>query len=355
MSTENQNTNTSLPDLLKPFTISEGQKGLLTKEFSELLQKAELAAKSAFSVKVATAADTEQIERAKLGFEYVSELLKGVDATHKELKRDYLEGGRAVDAVKNSLKGILEPAKEYLRSQKDFIKLQKAAEEAALYEARLSLIDPYIAFTPINQMWGKMKQDEFDLILSNAKTAKENFELAEKLRIENEAIEAEKKRLDQIQKDLELRELRAKQAEADRLLQAEREATAKAEKEIFAQREAVLKAEREREAEKLRAEQAEREAQKAKDEAAKAEKKASEFIAAIQVPVANDAIKNDRFAPTAPAPLQAIKAKSIVEVTNEIKSIFEGALNVRSANLDNLKQFKTNVLGWCEWALQNCK
>lgn len=354
MSTE-QKTNTSLPDLLSPFAISEGQKGHLTKEFGDLLKKAELLAKTAYGIKVADASDTEQIERAKSGFEYASELSKDIDSAHKIGKKDFLEGGRALDCLKNALKSIVDPAKDYLKTQKDFVKLQKAAEEAALYESRILLIEPYMAFTPINQLWGKMKEDEFQLILSNAKTAKENFDLAEKLRIENEAMEAEKKRIEQAQKDLELRELRAKQAEADRLLQAEREATAKAEKEAAAQREAVLKAEREAAAEKLRAEQAEREAQKAKEETAKAEKKASEFIAAIQVPVANDAIKNDRFAPAAPAPLQAIKAKSILEVTNEIKAAFDGALNVRSSNLPNLDNFKKNVLGWCEWAVENCK
>jgi membrane protein involved in colicin uptake len=76
---------------------------------------------------------TELMQQAKEGADYLRETRQMVEGLHKDLKARALAEGRLVDSVKKFLIGEFEPLENHLKTQRDFVKIQaakKAAEEA---------------------------------------------------------------------------------------------------------------------------------------------------------------------------------------------------------------------------------
>ncbi len=81
---------------------------------------------------------TENIEQAKEIKKDIRTLTKAIEARHKELKKFYLDGGRAVDGQKNKLIGIVEP--EYDRFSMEIAAVEQIEKDEKTRKERATLL-----------------------------------------------------------------------------------------------------------------------------------------------------------------------------------------------------------------------
>jgi colicin import membrane protein len=155
----------------------------------------------------------------------------GTEKIHKDLKSFYLNGGRFVDAWKNTQLFAASEKEKTLKAIEDHFENQERERLEKLRISRIELLKPYTEIEPMGL--AHMEQAVFDNLLSGFKLAFEVRIAAEKKAEEERlaAIEAEKKR----QEEMRLENIR---------LQKEAE---KREKQIIAEREKVRKENEERE------------------------------------------------------------------------------------------------------------
>lgn len=218
------------------------------------------------------------------------ELRLKIDAKHKELKKGALEYGRAVDAEKKRLRGLLEPGENHLKAirqeeddRKAKIKAEKEAKERARVDGIRSKIDNIVRLgsVDITSVDSGVIQDRLDQVVAIEITEEEYMEFTEEAsaaadnayvnvkkaleaRLEWEEKEvARKKEEERLKKQ---REEQAKEAERleeeNRKLEEKKAEVAKEEERKRIEKEAREKAERELK-EKEEAERLERERQEA--------------------------------------------------------------------------------------------
>jgi DNA repair exonuclease SbcCD ATPase subunit len=177
----------------------------------------------------------------KAGFKAVHEarmVVKGkrveVEKRRKELKADALEYGKLVDSAAKSLTALLEPIESHLQAEEDAIteakekiKREKAEAEAKRLQARLDQLIAVESRLPAASVQ-VMSDEEFATTLNEAKRAfaerqekaKAEAEAARqeaiRMAAEREALEAERKRLADIEKQQQAEAAKQK-AEADRI------------------------------------------------------------------------------------------------------------------------------------------
>lgn len=178
----------------------------------------------------------------------------GTEKIHKELKAFYLNGGRFVDAWKNTQLFAASEKEKTLKAIEDhFENLEKERIEK-LRLSRFELLKPYTEIEPMGL--GLMQQEVFDNYLSGVKLAHETKVAAEKKAEEERlaAIEAERKRQEEIR--LENERLKKEAEKKEKELKVEREKAEKERKRIEAEREAerqkALEEQRKKDAENQR-------------------------------------------------------------------------------------------------------
>ena len=199
----------------------------------------------------------------------------GTEKIHKDLKAFYLNGGRFVDAFKNTQAFASGEKEKTLKAIEDHFENQERERLEKLRTERLELLQPYTEIEPL--ALGHMEQTVFDNYLTGVKLAHEQRIAAEKkaeedrlAAIEAERVKQEKIRLDNVrlQKEAKERErLMAAEREKARVEQEriEKERAAEREKAERTNRELEEKARKEREArEKIEAESKAREAARLK-------------------------------------------------------------------------------------------
>lgn len=164
------------------------------------------------------------------------------EKTRKREKQYILVSGRAVDAIANAIKSVIEPLEERMKGFEEFDERLKAERLANLRTEREGLLRPWLpedAEMPPVEM---MTQGMFDQYLQ---TAKDQFEKAEK----EEAARVEAERKEKEEQAAALKKLQEENAQ----LQAEKEAAAKEAAALKAQEEArqIAAAQKQKEAEAL--------------------------------------------------------------------------------------------------------
>ena len=203
----------------------------------------------------------------------------GAVAAHKEVKADYLAGGRVCDAAKNWLLETIEPVEESMRAAEEFAERAEAARITQKRIEREPLLIQYGVDPSLYTQLGAMPEGAWIQALNGAKLAYEariaaeakieadRLASIEQDRLERERIKAENERLAEenrrIAEAARVAEEAAKQeriaaaaavaaeAERVRLAQVEAERVAKAERDAIG---AKAKAEREAAAKKARLE-----------------------------------------------------------------------------------------------------
>jgi hypothetical protein len=149
----------------------------------------------------------------------------GTAEIHKNLKAFYLNGGRFVDAFKNTQAFASGEKEKTLKAIEDHFENMEFERMKKLREARVELLKPYSDIEPL--ALGSMQQDVFDNYLAGVKLAHETKIAAEK--------KAEEDRLAKEKADAEAREeqrlenikLKAEAEEKERLVEIERKKNAK--------------------------------------------------------------------------------------------------------------------------------
>lgn len=243
----------------------------LREAFAPLLAKAQEWTASAQAIRVTSADDKAGMKLARDSRLALRSKRIEVEKTRVRLKADALAYGKAVDAIANQIKSLIEPIEAHLLEQETFAERAAEAERkrvaAAREEALRALGTDPAAYADL----GAMTEEVWSAALTAAKAAQaareEAARQAEAARIEAERLAAERAEAERVARE----KAEAERAERERL-QAEENARLRAERdrveaEHAAERrriEAEAKAEREaaekarREAEQLRA-QAERE------------------------------------------------------------------------------------------------
>jgi hypothetical protein len=154
----------------------------------------------------------------------------GTEKIHKDLKSFYLNGGRFVDAWKNTQLFAASEKEKTLKAIEDHFENQERERLEKLRISRIELLKPYTEIEPMGL--AHMEQAVFDNLLSGFKLAFEVRIAAEKKAEEERlaAIEAEKKR----QEEMRLENIRLQKEAEER------------EKQIIAEREKVRKEAEER-------------------------------------------------------------------------------------------------------------
>ena len=228
-----------------------------------------------------------------------------IDEKHKELKKDALEYGRAVDAEKNRLKDLLEPGEEHLKSirkaeddRKDTIKAEKERIEQERVDGirsnistiqRYEILDPVMDSNDIKsrlsglekieitgelfQEFTQEAQKVFDGVFSNvhnALIARIKWEKEEmKRKVEADRLEKQRVEQEEAQKKIDADKATI-QAEKDNIARDKREAEIKEKARQDTLNEAKDKAEAEEKA-KVAKEKAEAE-EKARKESLRPDK-----------------------------------------------------------------------------------
>lgn len=173
----------------------------------------------------------------------------GTADIHKNLKAFYLNGGRFVDAFKNTQAFASGEKEKTLKAIEDHFENQERERIEKLRTERLELLKPYTDIEPL--ALGHMQQDVFNNYLTGVKLAHEQRIAAEKKAEEDRiaAIEAERIKQEKIRKE-NIR-LKKEAEEKEKALQAEREQIRKENEE----KERLAEIERKKNAEILKAQQ----------------------------------------------------------------------------------------------------
>jgi len=198
-------------------------------QFGDYFKIADEWEKKAKMIVVNDVSQKADMQMARVGRLFLRDKINDVEKFRKQLKDQYVRGGRAVDTVAHFLKDLMIPTRDYLHEQENFIKIKQAEET-------------------------ERKRLEVEQEAEQKRIAAE--------KAESERIE--KERLDNIR-------LRKEADAKEKEMEAEREAAEKKQREIKEAAEKKFEAERQRNATKLRKEQEKSEAERKERERIQAE------------------------------------------------------------------------------------
>lgn len=139
------------------------------------LQAQEWLAK-AKGIKVTDASQTDLMKGAREARLALRQIRISVNAKHKELKEDALRYGQALDKIKRTLNGMIEPIETVLQEQEDFVKTQEAKAKKELFSKRATLLTDQNFMTMEEAMkfpLAEMGDEAFENMLAGFKIAKE--------------------------------------------------------------------------------------------------------------------------------------------------------------------------------------
>lgn len=249
----------------------------------------------AMAIVVTDESQTDLMAQARTGRLFLKQTRVALGKTKDRLKRRSIDEGKAIQAIYNSLKDLIEPLEDHLDKQENFIEIRESARKDNLQMERASILEPLGVDVTLYDL-REMPEESFNELVRSRKESvrlkkeeddrleKERLEKEEADRIERERVEKENKklRLEAAEREKELAAEREKQAEENRKKEAELE------KERKAKREAELKAEFEKK-EKDKALRREQTAKAAKAKAVE-DKKLAETTADEKVLIARRAI-----------------------------------------------------------------
>lgn len=139
-------------------------------------------------ITVLSAGDNEAVEAAKEMRKEVRSMRLNCEAEKKGLKAETNRFNKVVDTINKYIVDNCKEAESHLEAQEKFAENELAKER----EAIAAEFTEYIAQ---NLKFGRMKQGEFDLLISNAKLAKAGAEAIENERVAKEKAALEKQEI----------------------------------------------------------------------------------------------------------------------------------------------------------------
>ena len=165
----------------------------ITDEFAPYEVKINAWIGEASRIRVHSVDDKEAMAKAKELGKFVSSTLTKVENRRKQLKRESLDVGRAIDAAANKFKGLLEPLRDDLKAKAEFEKrlLEAQANEKRLY--RVNAMAQYGGLVDAETMM--LSDEEFEELVADTKAKKEKAD------VEYENQLAERRKVDNLYKE----------------------------------------------------------------------------------------------------------------------------------------------------------
>ena len=186
--------------LIKDAGLEPEKEKALTENFQACFALAAEWEEKAKTIVVTDASQTTDMKIARLGRLALREKRIDIEKTRKRLKEQSLREGKAIDAIANTLKRLIEPIEEYLDQQEHYVEL-KAAKEAAEKAER-------------EKKEAEAKAEEERI----AREAAEREE-RERIRIENERLRKEKEEADRLRQEAEKKAADEKRAADEKVRQ----------------------------------------------------------------------------------------------------------------------------------------
>ena len=220
--------------------LDTAKSAIITERFADYETKAAEWAEKAQALTVTNEGQKAEMKMAREGRLFLRQLRLAVENTRKELKDDYLQGGRAVDAVAKHLIGLIQPTEKYLEEQEGFAVRAAAERKEALRARRHAALADYTADPNVYAL-ADLSEESFMELLNGFVAARE-AKIAAELKAEADQLAAAESEQLRLAVEAEARE--AQQMENERLKAeaTEREAAMKAERQAAEQ--ARLDAER---------------------------------------------------------------------------------------------------------------
>lgn len=254
---------------------------VITERFADYETKAAEWATKAAALTVTDESQKAEMKMAREGRLFMRQLRLTVESTRKELKDDYLQGGRAVDAVAKHLIGLIQPTEKYLEEQEGFAVRAAAERKEALRATRYAALAEYTADPNVYAL-AELSEEAYMELLNGLFAAREAKQEAARKQAEADRLADEEA---EIARAADAAERIRVRAENERL-QAE-----------AAQREAAMKAEREAaEQARLKAEWDAAELRLAAEKKAAAERRTIEAKAAADKAAADALLRQEREA-----------------------------------------------------------
>jgi hypothetical protein len=227
----------------------------IQKNFVDYFNMVDEFAKKAGMIKVTDSSQKTDMQMARVLRLALRDIRIKADKKRKELKEDSLRYGKAVQGVYNVLEYMIIPIEKTLEEQENFIEIQAEKIRLELRQKRLEHSACVFEYMPIGIDLGTITEEQYLVIYNDAQN-KLTEKIAYEKRLEQEKIDAEKARLEEIarieeeKKKIEAENLRLKK-ERERLEAEER-------KRIAEQRELEQKRKQEEDAIKAKREAEER-------------------------------------------------------------------------------------------------
>ena len=182
-----------IDELIGTGVIEKTKADYIKEKFEDFTQAIEEWCEKANAIVVTEETQKELMAEAREGRLLLKAKRIEVEKTRKSLKDQSLNEGRLIDSVAKYLTGLIEPAEKHLELQEKFIEIQEQNKRIQLKADRTELLQPYKDVIDPNSIQLDLITDEaFTSILNYAKFAQENKK-AEALRLQEQAIENERK------------------------------------------------------------------------------------------------------------------------------------------------------------------
>jgi len=228
--------------IIEESILEKSKADFLIEKFAGYFDIAKEWEEKAKAIKITDKSQKTEMEMAGVACKFLAEKRIAIEKARKELKESSLREGQAIDKIAKALTALIEPTEQYLKLQKDFIKIKEAEEKAELFR--------------IAQEKAEAERIEAEKIAELERIEKMRIEAEEreKMRIENEKLKAENERIENERKA---------EAEKQAKILAEQKAESERQAEILRKEQAeILRIERQKQselqAEILRKEQAEK-------------------------------------------------------------------------------------------------
>ena len=140
-----------------------------------------------------------EMKMAKVARLQIKSIRTDVEKRRKEMKEDSLRKGKAIDAVANMLKGLLEPIEEHLEEQEKFAERIEQKRKNELAESRTKQLQA-VEVTPDFYDLHNMPEDQFKILLENSTNAFNKRKAYEELLRQEEQLQAERKKIQQVRR-----------------------------------------------------------------------------------------------------------------------------------------------------------
>lgn len=337
----------------RQFGLEESKAADIAAQFKPMLDKmVELEAEYNQVIALPIEEKETAIKAKNLRLKYVK-VRTGTEKIHKDQKAFYLSAGRFVDGWKNTQLFASQGIEKKLEEIEKYADIKEKERIAALQSERELILAPYGVENLSSLALGTMTDEVFSNFLLGTKTAYETRKEAERIAEEQRlaAIEAEKKRQEEIRIENERLKKEAEQREA--AIRAEREATEKAAALEAERQAAILKAEQEKAA-KERAEieaklQAERKA--AAEKLAQEQETARKLAAELQAKKEAEEAERQRLAKIEADRIEAEKKAAKAPVKEKLK-VAVSALSLQLPESEISQEIQSKLAEFKKWALQ---